>query len=381
MKVSIIIPTRNRGHLLQYALESAVLQEFKDLEIIVSDNNSKDNTREVVESFSDLRIKYFKTDEDLTMPDNWESALSKSNGEYVTFLTDDSFLFRNCIKEVIEELEKVNLKVAIWKHCTYFSSDWLEPGRKNLLYIPKTTSKSFVIDSKESLKDLFNNPGKVPIKIPRVLNSICHRSIIEKIKSVQGRFFLPSCPDYTSAASIMLNESKYLIIDKPYFIDYVTSYSAGATTAFNLGKGAKEYIGEFNKEEDVSFLGIPVISADIAKSLEEVRKFYPECVEVNKDNLLFEIVDQLNKIESNKGEISMYWKKLDSYLNNHPLKKRLYLYRIFSRIKWKLMNKIRSSSYLRFIEAPRIKSRNIILKGHEKGFNNVKEAAKIVYEF
>ena len=91
-KVSIIIPTRNRAHLLKYALRSAIQQSYQNIEIVVCDNYSTDNTIEVVESFNSQNIIYVRTNNALSMPDNWEFALHKASGEYITYLTDDSYL-------------------------------------------------------------------------------------------------------------------------------------------------------------------------------------------------------------------------------------------------------------------------------------------------
>ena len=55
---SIIIPTFNRAVLLWRAIESVISQTFKDWELIVVVDGSTDNTREIVESYADHRIKY-----------------------------------------------------------------------------------------------------------------------------------------------------------------------------------------------------------------------------------------------------------------------------------------------------------------------------------
>ncbi len=60
MKVSVIIPTYNRAHMITKAIDSVLAQTFQDLEIIVVDNYSVDNTESVVKSYKDKRIRYFK---------------------------------------------------------------------------------------------------------------------------------------------------------------------------------------------------------------------------------------------------------------------------------------------------------------------------------
>jgi len=60
MKVSVMVLTFNRSKLLKETIDSILNQTFKDFEIIVVDNYSTDNTEEVVKSYNDNRIKYFK---------------------------------------------------------------------------------------------------------------------------------------------------------------------------------------------------------------------------------------------------------------------------------------------------------------------------------
>ena len=59
-KVSVIIPTYNRAHYLQRAIDSVLNQTFQDFEIIIVDDASTDETPKVVEVFHDWRIRYFR---------------------------------------------------------------------------------------------------------------------------------------------------------------------------------------------------------------------------------------------------------------------------------------------------------------------------------
>ena len=80
-RFSILMPTRNRAQLLQFALQSALDQPTADLEIVVSDNDSRDDTPAVARRFNDPRVRYVRTPETLAMPDSWEFALSHATGE------------------------------------------------------------------------------------------------------------------------------------------------------------------------------------------------------------------------------------------------------------------------------------------------------------
>ncbi|MCA9109881.1 MAG: glycosyltransferase family 2 protein, partial [Planctomycetaceae bacterium] len=84
-RFSIVMPTRNRACLFRSALQSALAQTCGDFEVVISNNQSSDNTNEVARTFDDPRVRYFETDQTLPMSRNWEFALSNARGEYVTY--------------------------------------------------------------------------------------------------------------------------------------------------------------------------------------------------------------------------------------------------------------------------------------------------------
>jgi len=379
-KISIIIPTLNRAHLLSFALKSAIAQDYKDLEIVVCDDYSEDNTREVVESFKNKNIIYIRTDKRLNIVDNFELALNKASGEYITFLTDTCYLLPNCISIAIRELEKFNVKLAVWKNCSYFYSDWIEPERRNTLYIPKVTYNSNLLDSKKILKQCYTDIRTHAPLMPRSINSLCHQSVIKKARNIQGRFFLFPLPDY-SGVNMLLNTEKYLLIDQPLFVGSVSSANIGASQSFTFGESAQDcYKGLNSKLEDIAFLGIPTSSSAIAKVLENVRSFYLDsCPELNIKNVLCEIVDSLSKMEiyGTKVDLKDYWQILDRHVANQNNKTKIAVakQKITSRLKWMTIKTIRFLPFLYYLEA----LRNVeILKGKKFKFNNVEEAAKVV---
>jgi len=378
VKVSIVIPTLNRANLLKFALKSAVEQDYRNLEIVVCDDCSTDNTKEIVESFDNKNIVYVRPDKRLNMSDTLEFGLSKAKGDYITFLTDACYLLSDCISTAMKELERFNSKLAMWKNCGYFSSDWFEVQRKNTLYIPKVTFKNYLLNSKEYLEKFYNNIRE-PI-IPKSINSLCHRSIIDKAIKRQGRFFLYPIPDHTSAASMLFNTPNFVFIDKPLFIGSVSSANIGASQSFNLGKGAQDFLKGFDQKlEDITFLGIYTTSSLIIKGLENVRKFYLDiCPEINVRNAIGEIVDSLSKLEIYGTNVNDYWRILNDYitLQHQELKPFILKKKIKSKIKWRMVKIVRSLPYLYNFESLIRNAK--ILKGDKFKFNNIGEAAKIL---
>ena len=78
---SVVIPTYNRSDLVTYAVESVLKQSFAELEVLVSDNGSTDDTAEVVGRIADPRVRYVQTPVHGPIADSWEFARSAGQGE------------------------------------------------------------------------------------------------------------------------------------------------------------------------------------------------------------------------------------------------------------------------------------------------------------
>ena len=101
-KISVVIPTYNRAHLLPECLQSVLAQSFQDLEIIVVDDGSIDNTREVVSSFP---VRYcYQENQGPAAARNRGVGLAR--GEYVAFLDSDDLLAKDSLKMSVEVLDK-----------------------------------------------------------------------------------------------------------------------------------------------------------------------------------------------------------------------------------------------------------------------------------
>lgn len=88
-QVSVVIPTYNRARFLSGALKSVLAQSFKDLEILVVDDCSSDDTAAVVESFGGAEIRYLRHDRRRGGAAARNTGILESGGEYIAFLDDD----------------------------------------------------------------------------------------------------------------------------------------------------------------------------------------------------------------------------------------------------------------------------------------------------
>lgn len=88
-KVSVIIPTYNRAEFLRSAITSVLNQTYRDFEIVVVDDASNDNTREVVGSFNKGNICYVRHETNKGVTAARNTGVLNSNGAYIAFLDDD----------------------------------------------------------------------------------------------------------------------------------------------------------------------------------------------------------------------------------------------------------------------------------------------------
>ena len=87
--VTVVIPTYRRPHLVVQAIGSVLSQTMSDLEILVVDDCSQDQTRTVVEAISDPRVRYFMHETNKGLPAVRNTGIRLARGRYIAFLDDD----------------------------------------------------------------------------------------------------------------------------------------------------------------------------------------------------------------------------------------------------------------------------------------------------
>lgn len=108
-KISIIITTWNSEETIINAIESAINQEYEDLEIIIIDDGSVDNTEKKVTEFIKKyeNIKYYKK-ENTGVSDTRNFGIRKATGDYILFLDDDDYLEKDLLKRLKPYILKGN---------------------------------------------------------------------------------------------------------------------------------------------------------------------------------------------------------------------------------------------------------------------------------
>ena len=110
--VSVIINCFNGARFIENALISVFKQTYKNFELIIWDNQSTDDTKKIVDSFSDERIKYYYADKHTNLYTARNKAVKKSNGQFITFLDCDDWWENNKIEKQIKKFQTGNFSIV-----------------------------------------------------------------------------------------------------------------------------------------------------------------------------------------------------------------------------------------------------------------------------
>ncbi|HNY13366.1 MAG TPA: glycosyltransferase, partial [Candidatus Wallbacteria bacterium] len=124
--VSVIIPTHNRGDLITETIESVLAQSYKNIEIIVVDNGSTDDTEEIIKKISAPALRYIKQENSGGPASPRNVGVGMARGEYIAFLDSDDIWLSDKIKRQVEIFEKMPEVGLVFCQCRFFGKEYHE---------------------------------------------------------------------------------------------------------------------------------------------------------------------------------------------------------------------------------------------------------------
>lgn len=103
--VSVCIPAYNNAEYIKDTIDSILNQTYQNIELVIVDDNSKDNTYELIQEIGDERIKLYHNDKNLGMSGNWNRCLSLCTGKYAKLVCADDILSPDALKREVDALE------------------------------------------------------------------------------------------------------------------------------------------------------------------------------------------------------------------------------------------------------------------------------------
>lgn len=105
-KVSVLMPIFNAENYLAEAIDSVIFQSYQDWELIIINDGSTDRSDQIIRTYNDKRIKYFKNAENKGITYTRNLMIERAKGEYIAFLDSDDLAHRERLKEQVSFLDK-----------------------------------------------------------------------------------------------------------------------------------------------------------------------------------------------------------------------------------------------------------------------------------
>ncbi len=112
-RISVVMPSYNHGHYISRAIDSVLAQQFQDWELIIVDNHSTDNTREILSTYADPRIHCIEIHNEGIIAASRNLGVEHARGEWVAFLDSDDWWYPEKLKECSNRL---SLEVDVLYH-------------------------------------------------------------------------------------------------------------------------------------------------------------------------------------------------------------------------------------------------------------------------
>ena len=235
-EVSVIIPTYNRARLISRAIQSVLSQSYQNLEIVIVDDGSVDNTEEVIKSFKDTRIVYIRHDNNKGASAARNTGIKASKGKYIAFQDSDDEWFSDKLEQQMKAFEDSSNKVGV-VYCGFYR---VEAGKE--IYIPGDNIAQKDGDiHKVLLKGNFIGTPAVFIK----------KECFETVKYFDEN--MPALEDW----ELCIELSKYYLfkyIDKPLLRSYSTPNSVNLNSR-NLLRAREiilaNHLNDFSKDKKI----------------------------------------------------------------------------------------------------------------------------------
>lgn len=162
--ISVMMPTYNNAKYIVQAIESIYAQNYDSIEIIVVDDGSTDNTKEIIKQYKD--IKYFYI-EHKGIPFARNVALKNSKGEYIAFCDSDDYWLPNKINKQMQYFEEhPDCEIVFTKYENFFENENLKTNERAAYekkvedvfkqYLPSSIVKKSLFDKYGCFDENFN---------------------------------------------------------------------------------------------------------------------------------------------------------------------------------------------------------------------------------
>lgn len=326
--ISIVYPTRNRPNFIETALRFLSNSTLDPLEVVVVDNSDPSNfeTKHVVESSPCRNVRYFRPNRILNMVDNWEFATRQTKGEYVSVLTDKTFILPKTVQFCTEILDELRPDILSWS-TNSFTADSFPSYFGSGTYLMSSCKQAVEVfghNPREALRnrlshrELRSKMSSADYGLGKICFGLYSQSLIQKVRQQHDRLFHPISPDYTSMALALPLATSLYSTNEAGAVQINTDLSNGTQIASNDAL-ALDFLKSFpNYDELICNLPVPFLYSSLSNLV--LRDLSLGTVSPNTDDIerwltaIFnEVMDQERQWSSREVR-----EQQRNYVSSHP---------------------------------------------------------------
>ena len=236
IKFSIVIPTRDRAEYLASCLASVVKAAERsgtEVEIVVSDNASTDDTESTVKAATYPGIKYVRRPERLSMRQNFEEALLDTTGSHVIFIGDDDAVLPNGLKVLGDFIRTTGADAINWPVLNFLWPDPKFDAPGSLKIAPyKLSGRYHKVDVAGAYRKILDGTYRSYHSGIVSYHGCVSREVIETGRErCQGTYFWCSSPDvFSSIRNLMIEDVSYWKFNMPITLGGASPRSNGRSS-------------------------------------------------------------------------------------------------------------------------------------------------------
>jgi glycosyltransferase involved in cell wall biosynthesis len=239
---TVVIPCKNRAEYLHHTLRTCIVQEYENFEVIVSDDGSTDNSRDIVADATrrDPRIRFISHRIGVGMRDNFEDALSAVKPGYVLALGGDDGLMPDGISGMHEALQNAEMELLAWPTPSFSYANVRGPNGQLKVSFDKgdriINSEAFLTRQTEHFHYVSD------VESPMIyVKGVVSTNLIDKVRSRSGdgRFYSCQTPDGYSGIVLAGEVEQYAFSGRPFSLHGVSPSSQGGAYLSSGAEGKK----------------------------------------------------------------------------------------------------------------------------------------------
>ncbi len=264
MKISLVIPTKNRLGTLRHCIQTCLESNYQDCEIIVSNNNSEDGTGQYLSNLNDERLKIVNTNAPLSMRANFEFALDQTTGDYVVFIGDDDGITRFGLETLSYLLRNTGADAVSWTPIPFVWPETAYAGALSSLVLKSRnfSQKYQTVNHEKIFEKFLNGTIESYLEGAKIYHGSVSRKVVNRVKSkANGLYFGAMAPDvFVSIANLKFLE-KFIKTGCAVTISGKSSNSNGWANI--KASGNRDRADLFFKDEETSEIPDPHSAVDL----------------------------------------------------------------------------------------------------------------------